>query len=160
MFTNKSIGSCFAYFGSLMFSLVSISWSSSLQDSYDVKSASSLIKQKTIIYTPVWDFSLPLFLSLTYIHVQKASTYILYIIKYINCTWDIPLIKCICIQDIILVVIKISTRIEIQRRHKKPKGNFMLRWTLKIVSSLAFEWGIPNVQRMSLLMIFKKHIGC
>lgn len=158
MFTNKSIGSCFAYFGSLMFSLVSISWSSSLQDSYDVKSASSLIKQKTIIYTPVWDFSLPLFLYFTY--KLKASTYILYIIKYINCTWDIPLIKFICIQDIILVVIKISTRIEIQRRHKKPKGNFMLRWTLKIVSSLAFEWGIPNVQSMSLLMIFKNHIGC
>lgn len=142
-----------------MFSLVSISWSSSLQDSYDVKSASSLIKQKTIIYTPVWDFSLPLFLYFTY--KLKASTYILYIIKYINCTkWDIPLIKFICIQDIILVVIKISTRIEIQRRHKKPKGNFMLRWTLKIVSSLAFEWGIPNVQSMSLLMIFKNHIGC
>lgn len=158
MFINKLIGSCFAYFGSLMFSLVSISWSSSLQDSYDVKSASSLIKQKTIIYTPVWDFSLPLFLYFTY--KLKASTYILYIIKYINCTWDIPLIKFICIQDIILVVIKISTRIEIQRRHKKPKGNFMLRWTLKIVSSLAFEWGIPNVQSMSLLMIFKNHIGC
>lgn len=159
MFTNKLIGSCFAYFGSLMFSLVSISWSSSLQDSYDVKSASSLIKQKTIIYTPVWDFSLPLFLYFTY--KLKASTYILYIIKYINCTkWDIPLIKFICIQDIILVVIKISTRIEIQRRHKKPKSNFMLRCTLKIVSSLAFEWGIPNVQSMSLLMIFKNHIGC
>lgn len=158
MFTNKLIGSCFAYFGSLMFSLFSISWSSSLQDSYDVKSASSLIKQKTTIYTPVWDFSLPLFLYFTY--KLKASTYILYIIKYINCTWDIPLIKFICIQDIILVVIKISTRIEIQRRHKKPKGNFMLRWTLKIVSSLAFEWGIPNVQSMSLLMIFKNHIGC